>query len=202
MLFSERQDTGGRQPDLPETLAINYLPSKIIACQRSGERVDERIRVDRLLASVEREWPEVAAGLNPAVPYLYRARDIAFDDLCRRLAPFGMRPADLDVLAALRTRPAPRELTPTVLYRSLLLSSGGLTKILARLEKEGLVERPPNPDDGRSRLVRLTELGERRLDEIVPGVLEHEHEFLAPLSAAEQAELTRLLTKLVGGHES
>ena len=159
----------------------------------------DRIQVADLLASLQREWPEMAARVQPAVPYLYRARDQLFDDLGRRLVPQGLRPADLDVLVALRTRPPPRELTPTVLYRSLFLSSGGLTKILARLEAEGLIERPANPRDGRSRLVRLTALGERRLDEVAAGVIEHERQFLEPLEPDERHELTRLLAKLVRG---
>ena len=159
----------------------------------------ERIQVVDLLSSLQREWPEMGRRVQPAVPYLYRARDQLFDDLVRRLAPEGLLPADLDVLVALRTQPPPRELTPTVLYRSLFLSSGGLTKILARLEGDGLIERPANPRDGRSRLVRLTEAGERRLDEVAVGVIEHEREFLAPLAPEEQRELTRLLAKLVQG---
>jgi DNA-binding MarR family transcriptional regulator len=159
--------------------------------------LSERIRVADLLASLAREWPAVAARVHLAVPYLYRARDQLFDDVCERLAPYGLRPADVDVLAALRTRPPPRQLTPTVLYRSLLLSSGGLTKILTRLEREGLVERLANPADGRSHLVRLTERGAARLDEVVPVILAQEADFLAPLEAAERQELGRLLAKLV-----
>jgi DNA-binding transcriptional ArsR family regulator len=49
-----------------------------------------------------------------------------------------------DVLAALRRSGTPYELNPTELSRAMLLSSGGMTKRLDRLEAAGLVERRPS----------------------------------------------------------
>ena len=100
------------------------------------------------------------------------------------------------------TRPTPRQLTPTALYRSLLLSSGGLTKILHRLEAKGWIDRPANPADGRSLLVRLTRKGKAQVEQVVDAVVAHEEGCLSPLSTTEQAELARLLGKLVAGQEN
>ena len=153
--------------------------------------------VSGLLARIERNWPEMAQQLLPAVPYLYRARDLLFEDLQDSLEPAGLLPADLDVLAALRVQPEPHELTPTALYQALFLSSGGLTKILGRLQQAELIERHANPLDRRSRLVRLSAQGRQRLDALVGTLGEHERRFLSPLDPGEQAELARLLEKLV-----
>ena len=155
----------------------------------------DRTTIPELLAGLAETWPEAARRVEPAVLWLYRARDHLFDDLARILEPHHLRPADLDVLVALRCQHA-RALTPTVLYRSLLLSSGGLTKILHRLEARGLVTRPLNPADRRSRLVELTAAGERQVEAVLDEVIAHEQRFLAPLSAAEVRELTRLLSRL------
>ncbi len=163
--------------------------------------MDPRINIEKLRENLYREWPQMGDRIIWAAPYLYRARDILYDDLCRRLAPLKLLPAEVDVLLALRVQPEPRELTPTVLYRSLLLSSGGLTKILGRLQKEGLVERPDNPDDGRSRLVRITAEGEQRLSQALEFVVEHEHNLLGCLKDAEQMQLLCLLEKLVNATE-
>jgi DNA-binding MarR family transcriptional regulator len=161
----------------------------------AGERIDVR----QFLASLQRNWPSAAAQVEPAVLLLYRARDRLFDDLTDTLKPHALRPADLDVLVALRTQPAPRQLTPTVLYRSLLLSSGGLTKILHRLTERGLIARPANPEDRRSRLVRLTGAGERLLDRLFDDLVAHERRFVAPLSPAERGQLEQLLGRLIAG---
>jgi len=146
-------------------------------------------------------WPDMAGHIRPPALLLYRARDRMLDDLERVLAPYDMRPADLDVLAALRVRPAPRQLTPTELYRALLISSGGLTKILHRLTERGWIDRPANPADGRSRLVRLTRRGQAQVERVMAAVIDHEEDCLAPLSETEQSELARLLGKLVSGRE-
>ncbi len=154
------------------------------------------INVMGLQAGLRREWPEMAARVYWAVPNLYWVRDRLYDDLCRRLGSLDLLPAEVDILLALRVQPTPRELTPTVLYQSLLLSSGGMSKILGRLERDGLVVRPPNPMDGRSRLVRLTEKGDELLAQAMEIVLDHEQALLGVLTPEEEGVLTRLLDKL------
>lgn len=134
--------------------------------------------------------------------YLYRARDQLYLDLTRVLQPSGLLPADLDVLGALRAQPHPWQLTPTELYRSLFLSSGGLTKILHRLHAAGLITRAANPLDGRSSMVRLTAAGEQLLGRVMDAVVEHERQFLQPLAEDEREELNRLLAKLVSAGEN
>lgn len=157
---------------------------------------------DEILRRIARHWPEKAQRIHPSVIYLYRARDLLLDDVERLLKPLGMRTSDLDVLGALRTQPAPWQLTPTELYRALLLSSGGLTKILHRLQAAGWIDRPDNPEDGRSKLVRLTASGERQLEKALERVLEHEDRRMAVLSDEEQQQLASLLGKLVGTWET
>lgn len=163
--------------------------------------MDNRLPVSQLLDRIRRYWPEAAAGLQAGVFYLYRARDELYLDLTRVLQPWGLLPADLDVLGALRTQPHPWQLTPTELYRSLLLSSGGLTKILHRLQSAGLIERTANPRDRRSSLVILTAAGAELLDRVMSAVVEHERRFLRPLDEAEQEQLNHLLAKLVSAGE-
>jgi DNA-binding MarR family transcriptional regulator len=154
-----------------------------------------------LLDRARRYWPEAAAGLQAGVLYLYRARDQLYLDLTRVLRPWGLQPADLDVLGALRAQPHPWQHTPTELYRSLLLSSGGLTKILHRLQAAGLIARTANPRDRRSSMVTLTAAGAELLDRVMDAVVEHERRFLQPLDEDEQEELNRLLAKLVTAGE-
>ena len=48
---------------------------------------------------------------------------------------------------------------------SVLLSRSGLTRLVDRLERDGLVERVSCPDDARGAYARLTDAGRRKLDE-------------------------------------
>ena len=109
-------------------------------------------------------------------------------------AAVGARGYHYRLLAALE------ELGPSsqaTLGRSAELDRSDVVTALDELEAAALVERSPDPDDGRRKIVTMTAAGRRRLlklDEVVAGVQE---ELLAPLSTGERAELVRLLTALV-----
>src|SRR3954453_14754688 len=59
-------------------------------------------------------------------------------------------------------------LTPTALAEYLMLPLSTVIFRFKRLERRGHAERVPNPDDGRSFLMRLTPEGQRLLDEARP----------------------------------
>ena len=69
--------------------------------------------------------------------------------------------------------------------------------IVDRLEKTGLVERTPNPDDRRSILIRITEKGAALTDELKGRMLTANQEFLASLSHEEETMLRGLLQRLM-----
>jgi DNA-binding MarR family transcriptional regulator len=100
------------------------------------------------------------------------------------------------VLASLRREGRPYRLTPTELSKALMVTSGGMTKRLASLERRGLISREPHPRDGRSTAVTLTPEGKRLVDEVLPEHVANEERLLAELSAEERAELAALLEAL------
>src|SRR4051812_40510509 len=73
----------------------------------------------------------------------------------------GCNPSDLQVLHAIELGGA---LTPKELTERAGLTSGGVTVVLDRLEKEQLIKREKNPHDRRSLLITLNP--GPRLDEI------------------------------------
>ena len=56
---------------------------------------------------------------------------------------------------------APNGLRITELLADVLLTQPGMSRLIARLENRGLVERIDDPDDGRACRVRLTQSGVR-----------------------------------------
>ncbi|WP_021598487.1 MarR family winged helix-turn-helix transcriptional regulator [Actinomadura welshii] len=77
------------------------------------------------------------------------------------LAELGLTYAEFEVLTVLRREGEPYRLRPSELTRSALLTSGGTSNVLQRLQKAGLVEREANAGDARSRFVQLTDEGLR-----------------------------------------
>jgi DNA-binding MarR family transcriptional regulator len=88
-------------------------------------------------------------------------------------------------------------MNPTALSGSLILSSGGMTKRLDRLERAGLVERLPDPADRRGRLVALTDRGLALVDASVVDHLANEERLLGGLLAVDRDVSSDLLRKLL-----
>lgn len=114
-------------------------------------------------------------------------------------ARYGLQQGEFDALATLRRSGAPEGLTPTALFEAAMMSSGGMTARIDRLEKAGLVARAPHPTDRRATLVRLTERGFDLIETIMPRHEETARDILAPLSLDEQKTLNALLARLIGG---
>jgi DNA-binding MarR family transcriptional regulator len=87
---------------------------------------------------------------------------------------------------------------------NVLLSQSSLSRLVERLERRGLVERMPAPQDGRGVLLKLTDAGRDLQKQIGREHVRDISALLTPaLTASEQRELLRLTEKLrgsVSGH--
>lgn len=100
---------------------------------------------------------------------------------------------EFDVLITLDNAPE-RRLRMTDLAEAAMLSSGGLTRLVGRLKKRGLVERIPDSSDARGFHAALTEDGSRLLAEARVAHDAVIEELLgAQLTAAEMRSLVRAL---------
>jgi DNA-binding MarR family transcriptional regulator len=114
-------------------------------------------------------------------------------------AQAGLQSGEFDVLATLRRSGEPYMLSPTRLYEAAMISSGGMTDRLDRLERAGLVERRPDPKDRRGKLIALTDAGRRVIDETIGRHVANEERLLSALTQTEQEMLDTLLRKLIAG---
>ena len=84
----------------------------------------------------------------------------------------------------------------------MLISSGGLTKVLASLQRRKLVSRPAAGDDKRSRPVRLTIKGRDLAQRAMADVARVDGEFIARgLAPAEVERLAAVLEKQLAAVE-
>lgn len=157
--------------------------------------------MDGILAQWKRERPELDVAALGIMGRLFRAAQLADAELGRGIAEHGLQPGWFDLLAALRRAGRPFELNPTQLMATTMLSSGGMTKRLDRLEDAGLVERRPDPSDRRGTLVGLTKQGRELVDAALVTHVGNEERLLQPLSASERHALDELLRKLLSGLE-
>ncbi|WP_114285216.1 MarR family winged helix-turn-helix transcriptional regulator [Candidatus Halocynthiibacter alkanivorans] len=111
----------------------------------------------------------------------------------------GLVSGEFDVLSTLRRAGAPYALTPTELFESTMITSGGMTARLDRLEKRGLLSRAPNPNDRRGTIVSLTADGKDLLEAALADHVVNLERIAASLNEDEQKQLSALLAKLIKG---
>lgn len=156
-----------------------------------------RDAVDAITEQWRRERPDCDPSPMQVVGRISRIAMLAQRELDRVFAEHGLTGGDFDVLATLRRSGEPFRLTPGQLSRSTMVTTGGMTKRLDRLEAAGLVRRRPDPRDRRGSLIELTEQGRKVVDDAVESHLANEERLLATLSPARRAELARLLRELL-----
>jgi len=86
-------------------------------------------------------------------------------------------------------------LSPTELYTEMTFSSGGMTKLLKKLESKQYVIRINNINDGRSKLVQLTKMGDEVMQHALKDIIAIEEKILTHISEDEKETLTKLLIK-------
>ncbi|MCE8022954.1 MarR family winged helix-turn-helix transcriptional regulator [Billgrantia aerodenitrificans] len=156
-------------------------------------------RVKHAVAQWQREMPDLDLLPMEVVGYLKTTQLLTQERLQVFFKSHGLQAGEFDVLATLRRAGAPYRLGPTQLFETLMISSGGMTSRLDRLEKAGLIVRSPNPEDRRGTLVSLTEKGMALMERMIPEHVENEARMLAALSREEQQTLGELLGKLLEG---
>ncbi|WP_157946044.1 MarR family winged helix-turn-helix transcriptional regulator [Vibrio gangliei] len=132
---------------------------------------------------------------------LHRISDYLKADVQQHLAPYQLQQADFSILISLYRQGKPYNTSPTLLYKTMLFSSGGLTKVLARVEEKQLIERIDNPEDKRSKLVQLTEIGLQTIESILDKLQQSRQQKLSCLNAQEQKQFEELLTKILNDWE-
>ena len=158
--------------------------------------------VGRIVREACQAWPGYESSTLEVVLRIMRAYHFFDQELVRGLVEYDVSPAEFGVLIELRLAGPPYKMTPTRLHNRLLVTSGGMTGRIDRLQSRGLVCRLPDPDDRRSILVELTESGHELIE-----VASHTHfrimeQLTKGLTSEERDCLAGLLRKLLFDIES
>lgn len=135
---------------------------------------------------------------NEAWEALFRAQRTIYGEFERSGEVWGaLAPTEYGVLYALSTAPGPLRITE--LCEDVLLSQPGMSRLIARLEGKGLIERVDDPRDARASRVRMTAAGVRTQRQVGAA---HAREvgrlMTGGLDRAELASLRDLCRKLIG----
>lgn len=153
--------------------------------------------VDRILEQWANERPDLDSEAMAILGRINRTAGAAGGAMARTFARHGLTGADFDVIATLRRTGDPYELSPGELSDTLMLTSGGMTGRLKRLEGSGLVARSEDPVDGRARKVTLTPKGLRLVDSVLDAAVATQTRLLSALPQRRRQQLNDLLRELL-----
>jgi len=157
--------------------------------------------IDDLSVAWRREYPDLDVSPLPPMVRMARMAYLIEQFQAGVLEPFELTSGDYGVLATLRRAGRPYELSPGGLTSRLRRSTGGMTKILKRLEDRALIARVPDPDDGRSLRVKLTRRGLALQERVFNAFLAASGDVLRPLDTAEREQADTALRSIVGALE-
>jgi DNA-binding MarR family transcriptional regulator len=158
--------------------------------------------VGRGMAQWRRERPDIDCSGKAVVGRILRLQDVILRAADAHLRAHGLKYPAYAVLATLRASGAPFRMSPSQLRATLLLTSGGLSNLLARLERRGLIRRLADPNDGRGVIVELAKTGRELADQAMPTHAALERHLLRMFDAGERAILAELLSRMMvlNGH--
>ena len=111
-----------------------------------------------------------------------------------RLKPLGFGVGHLPVLVALRDGEAS---TQRDLARFARIEQPPMAQMLARMERDGLICRTPDPADGRSQRVVLTDTALSRLPEAIAILFQGNRDALDGFTETEAEQFVGFLTRLL-----
>ena len=155
--------------------------------------------VDLLLKQWQEVKPNIDCSPMAVIGRLARINSLMMKGLNPIFEEVELSHVEFDILASLRRNKV--KMTPTELYKGLMLSSGAMSTRLDNLVHRGLIERQLSEHDRRSCTVELTASGIKLIDRAVAAHVANEKQLLAPLNQSEQKKLAALMRKWLLAHE-
>lgn len=138
----------------------------------------------------------MALNRDTSVGYLTNlAGRLLVRELDRHLGPLGLSPGHMPVLMALEDGSAQ---TQKALAERCGVEQATMTATLTRMERDGLVSRRPNPEDGRSTLVALTPLALDKLPAVAEATATINALVLEQLTPDERQQFFALIKRIIG----
>lgn len=129
---------------------------------------------------------------------LYQCANMLHKTGSRAVEQLGLTTQQWAVLGALSRPESERGMGVGELARYLMVSRQNLSGLVGRMERDGHVELVPDPQDRRSRLVRMTQEGARVWRDEAPVLIQRYYEqALADFSVGDMAHLLHYLLKLL-----
>jgi DNA-binding MarR family transcriptional regulator len=139
--------------------------------------------------------PETPDALRDSVGFLVTRLHVPLkSEFARAVAPFGLEPPHVGILASLR---ATGPVSQSEMARLFAVSGAHMVQLVDDMEQRGLVERRRLPSDRRTQLLHLLPGATDKLDRAMPLAAAAVSARLSALTEAQAARLLSLLRRLI-----
>jgi len=121
--------------------------------------------------------------------------NLVHSEISTYLNNFDLTPAQFNVLMVIKHQGAKEGISQVDISKKLIVTPSNMTRLLDKLEKEGVVSRGVQQGDRRVNVIKASEKGSKLLDRAWPGYQEKLQELLAQLNQTDQKILSGLLLK-------
>ncbi len=149
------------------------------------------------MAMWKKERPDIDCSGKAVTGRILRLAEVFMAAMNTNMSRFDVRYAHYAIVGTLRAAGKPYCMSPTELQNTLMITSGGVSNLLKKVEQMGYIRRRSDPGDGRGVIVELTRAGLALSEETMRAQAETERGLVAALSPSEQVVLAGLLRRLV-----
>ena len=157
----------------------------------------EEDRLDRLSRAWSKQRPKMDLSPWQVWGRITWLNDIFLSRLSHLLNQHDLNFKELQTLGALIVGGPPYEANPNKISQHNLLTSGGMTNALTRMEKKGLITRRKDPKDGRAVIVTVTNKGLEAFNDVIVKENSIEHKLLDGVSDEERKAVAVVLRKVL-----
>ncbi|MCR4336483.1 MAG: MarR family transcriptional regulator [Candidatus Omnitrophica bacterium] len=119
--------------------------------------------------------------------------NIIMDDITAYLKSYHLTPGKLNILMVIKHKGRKQGISQVEISKHLIVTPSNMTKLIDKLEKEGLVNRSALEGDRRVNIMNITDQGSQLLDEIWPAYNKKLMDLAADLEQGQQKQMCQLL---------
>ncbi|NUZ12671.1 MarR family transcriptional regulator [Pseudoalteromonas sp. McH1-7] len=149
--------------------------------------------IDRVQEQWAREKPHLETTPMAIMGRLVRIAKHMEAEVEKLHKRYGLNLGEFDVLATLRRSGEPFRLTPSELFKTMLLTSGAMTNRLDKLAAKGLIKREHCKEDRRSVTVELTAEGLSLIEKLIEPHIALQAQLVQELEPEQRVLLNELL---------
>lgn len=171
----------------------DIMSAEMSNAKNNNTKVDSSDAVAVAIEQWHRERPDLDPGSMGILARIGRIQALKRASQEVVFSKYGLNSGLFDVLSALLRSGPPYSLTPSQLAAATMLTTGGMTGRLDKLEAAGWVQREPSPKDRRMLHIKLTPEGHELINKVIEEHFAVGEMLLSKLSPSQRDQLAHLL---------